>query len=260
MSSSHGNAEEAAAALRAMQGRVDGMLIMSPHVDAAFLQRNLPDGLAAVLLNSAVRNPRYSTLNIDNFNGAQAMTEHLIGLGYRDLAFVSGPDANFDAAERLRGFRKIVAAAPQRVHAQVLAGDFTEESGLAAGRSLAAAKRRPRAVFAANDMMAIGCLLALGDAGVRVPEDVAVVGFDDIPIARFVTPALTTVRVRIAELGRSALDLLAGRLEAPDKEPATAQTPGSEIVVRASCGAPRRGNPYEHASNTIIRTSREENP
>ena len=240
VSSSHGNAEEAAAALRAMQGRVDGMLIMSPHVDAAFLQRNLPDGLAAVLLNSAVRNPRYTTLNIDNVNGAQAMTEHLIGLGYRDIAFVSGPDANFDATERLRGFRKTVAAATQRVHAQVLAGDFSEESGVAAGRTLAAAKRRPRAVFAANDMMAIGCLLALGEAGVRVPEDVAVVGFDDIPIARFVTPALTTVRVRIADLGRIALDQLAARLEAPDKEPAAVQAPGCEIVVRASCGAPRR--------------------
>lgn len=240
VSSSHGNAEEAAAALRAMQGRVDGMLIMSPHVDAAFLQRNLPDGLAAVLLNSAVRNPRYTTLNIDNVNGAQAMTEHLIGLGYRDIAFVSGPDGNFDAAERLRGFRKTIAAAQQRVHAQVLAGDFTEESGVAAGRTLAAAKRRPRAVFAANDMMAIGCLLALIEAGVRVPEDVAVVGFDDIPIARFVAPGLSTVRVRIAELGRTALDQLAARLEAPDKEPASVQTPGCEIVVRASCGAPRR--------------------
>jgi LacI family transcriptional regulator len=164
------------------------------------------------------------------------MTEHLIGRGYRDIAFVSGPDGNFDAAERLRGFRKAVAAAPQRVHAQVLAGDFSEESGVAAGRAVVAAKRRPRAVFAANDMMAIGCLLALGEAGVRVPQDVAVVGFDDIPIARFVTPALSTVRVRIAELGRTALDQLAGRIEAPDKAPSEVATPACEIVVRASCG------------------------
>jgi len=99
-------------------------------------------------------------------------------------------------------------------------------------------KKRPRAVFAANDMSAIGCLLALGESGVRVPDDIAVAGFDDIPIARFVTPALSTVRVQIAELGRNALELLAGRIEAPEKPPSSVQIPRCEIVVRASCGTP----------------------
>jgi len=236
VSSSHGDADEAAAALRAMQGRVDGMLIMSPHVDAEFLHRNLPDSVPAVLLNTAVRSTRYSTLSVDNYGGALAMTRHLIDGGHRDIAFLSGPEGNFDASERLRGFRDAIAASRRKVASRVLRGDFTEESGHAAGRKLLAAKSRPAAVFAANDMMAIGCMLALGEGGVRVPADLAIAGFDDIPIARFVNPALTTVRVRIVELGRSALEQLASRVEAPGAVRASAQTPGCEIVVRASCG------------------------
>jgi len=238
VSSSHGNAEEAAAALRAMQGRVDGMLIMSPHVDAAFLHRNLPDSVPAVLINSAVKNARYATLSIDNYGGAHGMTDHLIACGYRHIAFVGGPDGNYDAAERLRGFRDALAVSRQEVAVTLLSGDFTEESGYAAGVEIVAAKKRPRAVFAANDMMAIGCLRAFAESGVRVPADIAVVGFDDIPIARFVSPALSTVRVQIAELGRNALEQLASGLEAKDKSTSSVEPPRCEIVVRASCGAP----------------------
>jgi LacI family transcriptional regulator len=238
VSSSHGDADEAAAALRAMQGRVDGLLVMSPHVDVEFLYRNLPDALPAVLMNTAVKSAQYSTLNIDNYGGALAMTEHLLKRGFRSIVFINGPEGNFDASERLRGFRKAIAASKRKIDTEILSGDFTEESGHAAARHLLASAHRPQAVFAANDMMAIGCLLALGEGGVRVPEDIAIAGFDDIPIARFVNPPLTTVRVRIAELGRSALEQLAGQLEAPDAKRASAQTPGCEIVVRASCGTP----------------------
>ena len=237
VSSSHGDADEAAAALRAMQGRVDGMLIMSPHVDAAFLQRNLAEAVPAVLINSAVSSARYATLSIDNFGGALAMTRHLIDSGYRSIAFINGPEGNFDASERLRGFRKALRASRSKIDFQVFPGDFTEESGAAVGRRLAAAKQRPQAVFAANDMMAIGCLLALGERGVSVPDEIAIAGFDDIPIARFVHPALTTVRVRIVDLGRSALEHLASQVEAPRARVAAVPTPSCEIVVRASCGA-----------------------
>ena len=236
VSSSHGNANEAAAALRAMQGRVDGMLIMSPHVDGEFLHRNLPDAVPAVLLNTAVQSARYSTLSIDNYGGARAMTQHLLESDYRSIAFLTGPDGNFDASERLRGFRDAIAAAKRKVATEVLRGDFTEESGQSAGRRLLAAKMRPQAVFAANDMMAIGCMLVLIEGGLHVPDDIGIAGFDDIPIARFVNPGLTTVRVRIAELGRSALEQLASQVEAPDAQRASAQTPSCEIVVRASCG------------------------
>jgi LacI family transcriptional regulator, galactose operon repressor len=236
VSSSHGDAKEAAAALRAMQGRVDGLLIMSPHVDADFLHDNLPDSLPAVLMNTAMENANYSTLNIDNYGGAYAMTQHLIERGHRSIAFIAGPDGNFDAGERLNGYRHALARSGVKIEPQVLQGDFTEESGYRAGQQLLAAKR-PDAVFASNDMMAIGCLFALTEAGVEVPRDIALAGFDDIPIARYVSPPLTTVRVRIADLGRNAMERLAAQLDKTEATQSLARTLCSEIVVRASCGA-----------------------
>ncbi len=236
VSSSHGNPSEAAAALRAMQGRVDGVLVMSPHVDAAFLTQHLSDSLPAVLINSPAQSERYATLNIDNYGGAFAMTQHLIAAGFRSIAFITGPDGNFDASERLRGFNDAVAAGKQPIDVQIFHGDFTEESGNRAGKSVCESKHRPRVVFAANDMMAIGCLLAINEAGLRVPDDIALVGFDDIPIARFVSPPLTTVRVRIAELGRSALERLAAQFDSSNTQEQSSQEPSCDIVVRASCG------------------------
>ena len=119
----------------------------------------------------------------------------------------------------------------------MIAGEFTEESGYRAGRELLATGARPQAVFAGNDMMAIGCLYAFQEAGLEVPRDIALAGFDDIPIARYVTPSLTTVRVRIVDLGRSALERLSALLDASGQTTPSADTLGCEVVVRGSCGA-----------------------
>ena len=237
VSCSHGDADEAAAALRSMQGRVDGMVILSPHVDAAFLRANLVDGLPLVLLNSAVSDPAYGKLSIDNLAGATAMARHLLEL-HGELAFIAGPVDNFDAQQREQGYRAALAAHAPGVAPLVLRGDFSEAAGQRAAAELLRRRSRPRAVFAANDMMAIGCLRALQEAGLRVPQDVALAGFDDIPITRYVNPPLSTVRVRIAELGRGALDQLAASLAATPTAP-SAHTLGCEIVVRESCGTAR---------------------
>jgi LacI family transcriptional regulator len=109
LSSSHGNADEAAAALRAMQGRVDGVLIMSPHFDTGFLRKHLTGSLPAVLLDSTPRQRHCAQVNIDNYGGARAMTRHLLACGHRNLAFIQGPAANHDAGERRRGFEETVA-------------------------------------------------------------------------------------------------------------------------------------------------------
>ena len=250
VSSSHGNADEAATALRAMQGRVDGMLILSPHVDAEFLGANLPEALPVVLMNSSVKSTEYSVLNVDNYGGACAMIRHLLDTGHTNVAFVAGPENNFDAQQRDKGYRAAMAKYAPKAPLNIVTGDFTEESGYRAGRKLLAQKPRPQAVFAANDMMAVGCLYAFAEAGVQVPDDIALAGFDDIPIARYVAPPLTTVRVRIVDLGRRALERLAATLEKPDQAPASAQTLGCEIVVRRTCGANATG-----ASHKKIRTS-----
>jgi len=238
VSSAHDGVEEAAAALRAMRGRVDGMLILSSRADQKFLHANLPEALPTVLLNSAVRSPQYSVLNIDNEGGARAMVRHLVDAGHRQIAFITGPEGNFDAAQREHGYRAAMTEFAPGVPVRVIAGAFTEESGYRAGRELLATGTRPQAVFAGNDMMAIGCLYAFQEAGLDVPRDIALAGFDDIPISRYVTPSLTTVRVRIVDLGRSALERLAALLEASDQAiTPSADTLGCEVVVRDSCGA-----------------------
>ncbi|HKZ10608.1 MAG TPA: LacI family DNA-binding transcriptional regulator [Rhodanobacteraceae bacterium] len=235
VSSSHGDANEAAVALRAMQGRVDGVLIMSPHVDAAFLRKHLADSIPAVLLDSPPREPRRPHVNIDNLGGARAMTQHLLVLGHRKIAFIEGPEGNRDARERRRGFEQTIAAQDGAI-ARYLEGDYSEESGHRAGRTLLAGRKLPDAVFAANDMMAIGCLSALNEAGVQVPDQIALAGFDDIPIARYTHPPLTTVHVRIAQLGHAALERLVVQMQTPDIPEADVTTMPCEVVVRASCG------------------------
>lgn len=239
VSSAHDSVADAAAALRAMQGRVDGIVILSSWVDAAFLKANLPEGLPTVLLNSAVRDTGYAVINIDNFAGTYAMVRHLVGLGHARIAFIAGPKDNFDAQQREAGFRAAMAEYCPEQPLQIAYGKFTEESGYQAGKQLLALKLRPQAVFAANDIMAVGCLRAIKDADMDVPGDIALAGFDDIPIARYVAPSLSTMRVRIAELGKNAMDLLTGLMDRSEAPAASVQTLGCDIVVRDSCGAHR---------------------
>jgi len=239
VSSSHGDAAEAAAALRAMHGRVDGLLVMSPHVDAAFIEANLPEGAPLVLINTHLANSQHPLFTVDNYGGATAMMRHLVGRGHRRIALIAGPDSNFEARERLRGYREGLAHLLPGTPELVLHGDFTEESGFRAGRQVLALAERPNAVFASNDMMAIGCLFALKEANVAVPGEIAVTGYDDIPIARYLAPPLTSVRVCITELGALALERLALGIEDPEKIEPTVQTLRTELVVRGSCGRAR---------------------
>ena len=239
VSSSHGDADEASLALRSMNGRVDGVLIMSPHVDAKLLDRAVAATLPTVLMNTPANASRAPAILTDNYGGACAMVEHLLSLGYERIAHITGPESNYESGERLRGYRAALGRSSRAQADLVFAGSFTEESGYLAGRKIAAATVRPDAVFAANDMMAIGCLYALTEAGLAVPRDVALAGFDDIPTARFVTPPLTTVRAQTTELGRQAIQELARAIENPDNVRHTRHTLPTRLVIRASCGDAR---------------------
>jgi len=231
VSNTHGDPAEARTAVRAMRGRADGLLIMSPHVDAAWLAENLPDDLPTVLMNTPVDAGRHASIRVDNHAGALAATRHLLAGGRRRMAHVAGPRDNFEAAERRRGFADALIEHGLSGR-PVVDGDFSEESGHAAARKLLSSDA-PDAVFCANDTMALGLLRALQEAGLRAPEDVAVVGFDDIPVARLV--GLTTVRTGIADLGRRALERLAFAISDPGAE-ASAETVRPTLVVRDSTG------------------------
>jgi LacI family transcriptional regulator len=238
VSSSHGDAAEAAAALRAMNGRVDGLLVMSPHANADFLWGNVPDALPTVLMNTQVAGGKHSSFEVDNYGGAYAMVQHLAGLGHQRIAFIAGPESNFEAQERLRGYRSALSSLVPDSVETVLQGDFTQESGWRAGNQLVALTERPSAVFASNDMMAIGCMSALSDAGLQIPQDISLAGFDDIPTSRYISPSLTSVRARITELGALALERLASCIEEPARITAQRQTLRTDLMLRASTAAP----------------------
>jgi LacI family transcriptional regulator len=231
----HGGSQRPAAALRAMRGRVDGMLLMAPHIDEEELAAALPSGLPAVLMNTGGEAGNAS-IRLDNAAGAKAVADHLLGLGRRRIVHLAGPRDNVDARERAAAFREALAAAG--VEAKMLAGDFTEASGAAAVEQLLDSGERVDALFAANDMMAIGALGALRRRDIAVPGQIAVAGFDDIPLARHL--GLTTVRVRIAELGQEAVTLLLGLLEAGDAA-AVRILHAPELVVRATTDAREAG-------------------
>jgi LacI family transcriptional regulator len=226
----HSDQEEMTAVFRAVRGRVDGLIVMSPELEAAVLCAHLPAGLPVVLLNNLSGAAR--TIAIDNYGGAVAMVKHLLGIGHRRIAFIKGPEKNADACERLRGYRDAIGAAALLE----VDGDFSEEAGYRAAADLLQLEHRPSAIFAANDAMAIGALSALREARVAVPHEIALCGFDDIPIARYVTPPLTTVNVAIAELGRRAFEVLEQRLQDGGEDNQREILP-TTLVIRESCGA-----------------------
>jgi LacI family transcriptional regulator len=229
VSGSHSDRAEMRAVFQAMRGRVDGLIVMSPDLDASMLLADLPSAVPVVLLNATADGR--PAITIDNAGGARAVMRHLIRLGHRRIAFICGPPKNGDAAYRRRGYRAAIRAAGID-DAFEFPGNFTEESGYEAARRIVERSPRPTAVFAANDAMAIGALSAFNERGVRVPGDIALAGFDDIPIARFLSPPLTTVKVPIAELGRRSLELVLD--PSPRKVNETLKT---TLIVRQSCGS-----------------------
>jgi LacI family transcriptional regulator len=168
------------------------------------------------------------------------MTRHLLALGHRRIGFLAGALDNMDSDERERGYQDAMREAGVRHDRELcVRGDFAEEGGWRGARALLAIAEPPTAIFAANDAMAVGALSALRDAGVDVPTHMAVVGFDDIPVARFLHPPLTSVRVGIAQLGERGASLL---LSAIAERPPPGALPrrhllATELVIRASCGA-----------------------
>lgn len=234
VSSYHGHPDEQGAALRAMRGRVDGLLVLAPFADEATLKAiagSLSPLLPAVLINAGRDVPGYAALRVDNHGGAMAMVEHLAERGRGAIAFIAGPADNVEAQERQRGYVDALARHRPGQPPWIVEGDFSEASGHRAAQVLLAATP-PQAVFAANDMMALGCMFALAERGVRVPGEIAVAGFDDIPLARYVRPSLTTMQVDIAALGsRAARRLLAQMHGEPDPGDDTVRP---QLVVRDS--------------------------
>lgn len=227
-------------ALRSMRGRVDGLVLMSPELTGEISQRALPASFPVVLLNCPTPSPdlAYDSVSVANYEGAYEMIGHFIALGHTRIAIIEGARGNFEAAERRRGYQAALRDAGLPVRAEfAFAGDFTEETGHAAALAMLELPERPTAVFASNDCMAIGAVSALRERQVQVPEDIAVGGFDDIPMARYIVPALTSVRSDICSLGGRAAARLMARLDGPVLLEPERQIHSTTLVVRRSSGA-----------------------
>ncbi len=235
VSSSHSSAAEVKAALALMRGRVDGLLVMTTDQDA---ERFLAGRLPMVRIGAGVEAAADDAIMVDNRGGALAMGRHLLSLGHRRIAVITGAEGNLDVRERLNGFRAaLLEAGLAPDPALEIAGDFTQEAGYAAGVRIGAMSPRPTAVFALNDSMALGAMSALRAEGLRIPGDVAVAGFDDIPAAQYLEPPLTTVRVDISALGARAAERLFAVLHAPARLTPFRHVVPTSLVIRRSCGS-----------------------
>ena len=234
LSNIHDESEQAANALRAMRGRVDGLIVMAPHLNAGMLRAALPPTLPSLFINGPAEIDDRPTLRLDNMGAMDAMVAHFAATGRRRIVHIAGPEGNVDARERVEGYRAAMARHAPGIAPVVLAGDFSEEAGEAAVRTILDNKIPCDAMFAANDMMAIGCLQALRGAGVDVPGEIAVAGFDDVPLARYL--GITTMRVRIAEMGARAVLRLIDLLEGGPADE-RAERHSAELVIRGTTAA-----------------------
>ncbi|MGV2497101.1 LacI family DNA-binding transcriptional regulator [Pelagerythrobacter aerophilus] len=204
----HGSSHETTSAIRSMRGRVDGLLLMPPDSTAELLSDHLDANMPTVLLNAQAEGRDVPFVAVDNYHGARTITEHLIARGRKRIIHIAGPKHNRDARERLRGFADAMREGLGEKHPVVLPGDFTETAGQEAARLLLAGQVPADAVFASNDVMAVGLMSVLDEAGVAVGAETLVAGFDDIPLARHVSPKLTTMQSNMAQLGSTAAMLL----------------------------------------------------
>jgi LacI family transcriptional regulator len=217
--------------------RIDGILLSGPRSDDNQLPDLIADGFPTVLLGRLSRNPTFF-VDIDNQAAAMEAVTHLIKLGHQRIACITnGPLQYTSANERLLGYRKALrqAGLPDD-EALIRYGDFELEGGFKAMQTLLEIQPRPTAVFVASDVVAFGAMAAVRDSGLRIPEDIAVVGFDDVPMARYINPALTTVRLSAIEQGRRGGEVLIDLIEGKTLAQSHILLP-TELIVRQSCGA-----------------------
>jgi DNA-binding LacI/PurR family transcriptional regulator len=220
------------------EGRVDGLILAGPDLDPALILSVAQRPLPLVLVDNALARTPLDCVLSDNREGARAAVAHLRDHGHHHLAFVGGPSAWLSTRERQEGYEQALVDTPAR--SVLIHQDLTTlATGLDAGRLLFATSPHPTAVFAVNDAMALGVIRAARAAGLRVPEDVAVIGFDDIHGAETADPPLTTVHIAKERMGELAARLLLERIRTADPpQPPSRIIVGTKLVIRASCGCP----------------------
>ena len=215
---------------------VEGIVVIAPQIRVSRVLDSASLRIPHLTLQASPTSAP-TALGADQIEGARRAVRHLIDLGHTEIIHLAGPQDWIEAEARMTGYLREMSAADLETRPPLL-GDWTAERGYRVGRELIGA-RSFTAIFAGNDHMALGLIRALYDAGVRVPEDVSVIGFDDVPEAAYYLPPLTTVRQDFAEVGRRTIAVLLAAIEG--QAPLEAPFPAPELIVRGSSGpAPAR--------------------
>lgn len=220
-------------------GLIDGVILSSMLVDDPLLKALADSDLPFILVGRHPSDARVSYVDVDNVGSAREIVTYLLQLGRRQVATITGPRNMIAGRDRLEGYLAACRTRGQAPHPEwIVEGDFTEQSGYVAMQRLLPLK--PDAVFAASDTMALGALRAIREAGLCVPDDIALAGYDDIPFAASMQPPLTTIRQPIHRLGAVAAETLIDRIENPIPDPHRIILP-TELVIRASSGPALNG-------------------
>jgi LacI family repressor for deo operon, udp, cdd, tsx, nupC, and nupG len=219
--------------------RIDGIMVINPYADGR--HKLLPASFPTVFVGARPREEAVDSVALDDVSVARVATQHLIGLGHRRIALITGPLAEDCSQDRNAGYEAALRDAGIALDASlVIEGDWSASSGRDALMELAQAGNLPTAVFAQNDRMAMGALRAARDMGLSVPEQLAVMGVDDMPLASYFDPPLTTMRQDMPRIGREAARLLIRAIQQPDAPRQHLRLP-AEIVVRHSTGTVAKG-------------------
>lgn len=221
--------------------RSDGVILAVSDLTPKQTERIRSLGMPIVAIDPTGGTPGdIPSVGATNWTGAVTATEHLISLGHRHIAFLGGPNHLQCSRAREDGFRSAMRAAELAVPAELVrGGDFSHEAGQRAMAGLLASDTPPTAVFAGNDQQALGACQAIREHGMRMPDDISVIGFDDLPIARWTNPPLTTIRQPIAEMAAQAMRMLLRYLETGAFGSQRVEL-ATELVTRASTAPPQR--------------------
>jgi DNA-binding LacI/PurR family transcriptional regulator len=226
---------ERAAVAALLEYRVDGIILVSPRMRTPDI-RNAAAEVPLAMVGRQVRGVDADFVVIDEIHGTELVLDHLVGLGHERIAHVDG-GSGAGGPQRRNAYLRGMRARRLGARARVIAGDFTEEAGTSAARQLLAEGDLPSAIFAANDIVAAGLLGGFDRAGVAVPDEVSIVGYDNISIAHLAHVSLTTVDQPRTEMGRLALELLLDRIE--HRRPSVVRTLEPTLVVRSTTAPPR---------------------
>ena len=226
------------------RNEADGLIVLGHRLPPTAREIVRQQGDAAPVVNGCEFDPTLGipSVHIDNAAAARAVMEHLYGLGHERIAVVGGPSDNPLHQQRMEGVRAAARTRGRLRHLRIVPGDFSLESGHAAALALLAhpqAPAVPTAIFCFSDQMALGALAACRDLGIRVPDELSIVGFDDLASSSFLTPPLTTIRQPMREIGVRAVNLLLAIIERADVP--LQQTLDFSLMVRGSTGAPKGG-------------------